>query len=118
MRPVAWTPRKSPRREEPIRPPRAAVGCAREFNGVFETGWIMEHRSNMWLRALCAVVAGAVVGCGGGNGDGGNGGGNAARLAQSHSTTLALSNDNAYVWSVNPDSDSVSLLEVAGDRNR
>jgi YVTN family beta-propeller protein len=78
----------------------------------------MEHRSNTWLHALCAALASAVVGCGGGSGDGGNGGGNAARLAQSHSTTLALSSDNAHVWSVNPDSDSVSLLEVAGDRNR
>src|SRR5688572_31244837 len=78
----------------------------------------MEYRSNTWRQALCALAASALVGCGGGNGDGGNGGGNAARLAQSHSTTLALSNDNTYVWSVNPDSDSVSLLEVAGDRNR
>src|SRR5688572_3013391 len=78
----------------------------------------MEHRSNTWLHALCAALASAVVGCGGGSGDGGNGGGNAARLAQSHSTTLALSHDSAYVWSVNPDSDSVSLLDVASDRNR
>jgi len=31
---------------------------------------------------------------------------------------LALTNDNAFVWSVNPDSDSVSLIEVAGDRNQ
>ena len=30
---------------------------------------------------------------------------------------LALTSDNAFVWSVNPDNDSVTLIEVADDRN-
>ena len=76
----------------------------------------MEHRYSRWLPALCVAAASALASCGGGGG-GGNGG-NAARLAQSHSSPLALTTDNAFVWSVNPDNDSVSLIEVAGDRNR
>ena len=72
--------------------------------------------------ALGVAALTALASCGGGyNGGngGGNGGGNAPppRLAQSHSTPLALTSDNAFVWSVNPDNDSVSVFEVAGDRN-
>ncbi|MFI4930621.1 MAG: YncE family protein, partial [Burkholderiales bacterium] len=83
----------------------------------------MEHRFNRWLLALGVAALTALASCGGGY-SGGNGAGNGAgnapppRLAQSHSTALALTSDNAFVWSVNPDSDSVSLFEVAGDRNR
>jgi YVTN family beta-propeller protein len=82
----------------------------------------MDHRYKGWLAATCLAVATALASCGGGYGGGGNGGGNgvaiAPRLAQSHSTPLALTSDNAFVWSVNPDSDSVTLLEVAADKNR
>ena len=71
--------------------------------------------------AACLAVVSVLASCGGGYG-GGNGTAYAPppapRLAQSHSTPLALTSDNGFVWSVNPDSDSVSLLEVAGDRNR
>jgi len=87
----------------------------------------MEHRCNRWLKALqCAVIV-VLASCGGGygggngggnGGNGGNGGGNAPRLAQSHSTPLVVSSDNASVWSVNPDSDSVTLFDVASDANR
>ena len=77
----------------------------------------MQRQSLRWLPALGVAAACVLASCGGGYG-GDNGGGNAARLAQSHSTTLALTSDNAFVWSVNPDNDSVSLLEVANDRNR
>lgn len=78
----------------------------------------MKHRINGSLAALCITAVIALAACGGYDGGGNNGGGNAARLSQSHSAPLALSSDNAHVWSVNPDSDSVSLLEVASDRNR
>ncbi|HYJ97587.1 MAG TPA: YncE family protein, partial [Burkholderiaceae bacterium] len=85
----------------------------------------MRHRGyGSWFSVL-GVACAALAGCGGGggNGDGGSGGGGgggggaAARLTQSHSTVLALTSDNAFVWSVNPDNDSVTLLEVANDRN-
>jgi len=76
----------------------------------------MQRQSLRWLPALGVAAACVLASCGGGYG--GDGGGNAARLAQSHSTALALTSDNALVWSVNPDNDSVSLLEVANDRNR
>jgi len=78
----------------------------------------MEHRFNGWRMALCFAALAVLASCGGGYGGGGNGAGNAPpRLAQSHSTPLALTSDNAFVWSVNPDSDSISLFEVAADRN-
>jgi YVTN family beta-propeller protein len=71
--------------------------------------------------AACLAAVSVLASCGGGYG-GGNGAAYAPppapRLAQSHSTPLALTSDNGFVWSVNPDSDSVSLFEVAGDRNR
>jgi YVTN family beta-propeller protein len=77
----------------------------------------MRHRVHgRWFSAFGAAAL-ALVGCGGGGG-GGGGGDAAARLTQSHSTVLALTRDSEFVWSVNPDSDSVTLLEVAGDRNR
>jgi YVTN family beta-propeller protein len=38
--------------------------------------------------------------------------------APTYSAPLALSKDDRYVWVVNPDNDSVSLLEVAGEANR
>jgi YVTN family beta-propeller protein len=77
---------------------------------------MMRHRDHgRWFSAFGAAAL-ALVGCGGGGG--GGGGDAAARLAQSHSTVLALSSDSAFVWSVNPDNDSVSLIEVAHDRNR
>ena len=78
----------------------------------------MGHRFGSWPTALCLAAVVALASCGGGYG-GGNGAGNAPpRLAQSHSTPLALTSDSGFVWSVNPDSDSVSLFDVAGDRNR
>jgi YVTN family beta-propeller protein len=33
------------------------------------------------------------------------------------SSTIAISHDDRFVWVVNPDNDSVSLLEVGGDAN-
>jgi YVTN family beta-propeller protein len=83
----------------------------------------MKDRFEQWLKALGLAALCALAACGGGSGGNGNGngggnvGGNAPRLAQSHSTTIALTGDNAYVWSVNPDNDSVSMFEVAADRN-
>jgi len=97
-------------------------GCLRTVANVFNLsiGVTMEHRTHGWLHTACIAAALALAGCGGGYGgnDNGGGGGNAPRLAQSHSSPLALTADNAFVWSVNPDNDSVSLLEVANDRNR
>src|SRR5512134_2500799 len=79
----------------------------------------MRHRGyGRWFGAAGLCAAALLAACGGGYGDGGGGGNGAARLAQSHSTVLALTSDSAFVWSVNPDNDSVSLLEVANDRNR
>jgi YVTN family beta-propeller protein len=78
----------------------------------------MRHRGyGKWFGAAALCAAALLAACGGGYGDGGGGNG-AARLAQSHSSVLALTSDSALVWSVNPDNDSVSVLEVANDRNR
>ena len=68
-----------------------------------------------------ATLALAISGCGGGGGGGGNnngGGGNQALLAESHSSPIALTSDNQYIWSVNPDTDTVSVMNVAGDKNQ
>ncbi|HET9207223.1 MAG TPA: beta-propeller fold lactonase family protein, partial [Burkholderiaceae bacterium] len=77
----------------------------------------MRHRDyGRWFSAFGAAAL-ALTGCGGGGG-GGGGGDATPPLTQSNSAVLALTSDSAFVWSVNPDSDSVSLLEVAGDKNR
>lgn len=79
----------------------------------------MAHRNSFWwLCSLSLAAAATLVACGGGGGYGGGGGGNAPRLTQSHSSPLALSANNAFVWSVNPDNDSVSVMDVAADRNQ
>ncbi len=67
-----------------------------------------------WISAT--VVALAMSACGGGGGN--NGGGNQVLLNESHSTPIALTSDDAYVWSVNPDTDSVAVFNVAGDKNQ
>jgi YVTN family beta-propeller protein len=74
-----------------------------------------------WIGA--ASMALTVGGCGGGGGDGGGGGnpaggGNQAVLKESRSSPIALSIDNRYVWSVNPDTDTVSVMDVTGDKNQ
>lgn len=66
-----------------------------------------------WIGTTALVLA--VSGCGGG---GGGGGVNQPLLAQSHSSPIALTGDNRFVWSVNPDTDNVSVMEVAGDKNQ
>jgi YVTN family beta-propeller protein len=77
------------------------------------------------FAALCLSAGSLLTACGGGGG--GYGGGNnppppppppPARLAESHSSPVALSSDGNLVWSVNPDSDTVSVFDVGGDRNR
>ena len=80
---------------------------------------ICQHcRQRHWLQALCLVAAAALAGCGGGGyGGGGGGGGNAPRLAESHSAPLALTRDSRFVWSVNPDNNSVSVFDVLNDAN-
>ncbi len=60
-------------------------------------------------------VAGLVIAM---NGCGGGGGGNQALLKESHSSPIAVTGDNNYVWSLNPDADSVSVLFVSGDKNQ
>src|SRR5262249_13413288 len=77
------------------------------------------------LMAALYISAASILGaCGGGGG--GYGGGNnpppppppPPTLSESHSGPLALTSDGTYVWSVNPATDSVSVLDVGGDRNR
>lgn len=68
-------------------------------------------------RSLLLALSWIVSACGGGGGYGGNNP-PPARLAESHSSPIALSADGAAVWSVNPDNDSVSIIEVAADRHR
>ena len=81
-------------------------------------------KRNTWMAALYFSAASMLAACGGGGG--GYGGGSPPpppppppppKLAESHSSTLALTSDGTYIWSVNPDSDTVSLLDVGGDRN-
>ena len=38
--------------------------------------------------------------------------------APTHSSPIALTSDDRYVWSVNPDNDSVSVFEVANEANK
>ena len=35
-----------------------------------------------------------------------------------HSSPIAITSDNEFVWSVNPDNNSVSVFHVAGDANQ
>ena len=77
-------------------------------------------REMSWTSMVAFAMA--LAGCGGGghddnNGNGGGGGGNQARLAESYSSPIALTTDGAYVWVANPDNDSVSVMNVAGDKN-
>jgi len=80
-------------------------------------------RQKTLLAGLCLSAGSMLAACGGGGG--GYGGGNAPppppppppRLAESHSSTLALTSDGSTVWSVNPDSDTVSVIDVGADRN-
>ncbi len=78
-----------------------------------------------FLAALCLGASAMLAACGGGGG--GYGGNNnaappppppPARLSESHSSTIALSSDSTTVWSVNPDTDTVSVFDVGADRNR
>ena len=71
-----------------------------------------------WIGAT--MLALSASGCGGGGGDGGgnNNGGNQALLTESRSSPIAITSDNNYVWSVNPDADSVSVMDVSGDKNQ
>lgn len=70
-----------------------------------------------WASATALALA--MSACGGGGGGGNNGGGgNQALLKESRSTPIALTSDDNYVWSVNPDTDSVSVMNVAGDKNQ
>jgi DNA-binding beta-propeller fold protein YncE len=81
------------------------------------------------MAALYISAAAMLAACGGGGGGYGGGGGNPPapaptppppppRLVESHSSPIALTTDGIYVWSVNPDNDTVSLFDVGGDRNR
>ena len=79
------------------------------------------HQGGRRLRALCWTVAGLMAGCGGGGGGYQNpppANPPAPRLAESHSSPIALTTDGAWVWSVNTDSNTVSVMEVAADKNR
>lgn len=80
------------------------------------------HRGGRRLWALGWIAAAFLAACGGGGG-GGYGGSPApapapARLAESHSTPIALTANGAAVWSVNTDNNTVSVMDVANDRNR
>ena len=70
-----------------------------------------------WLIGTAFILA--IAGCGGGGGGGNNGGGvvKPLVLAESYSSPIALTTDGAFVWVANPDNDTVSVLEVAGDKN-
>jgi YVTN family beta-propeller protein len=87
----------------------------------------MDRFSRKTLMAALYVSAAAMLAaCGGGGG--GYGGGNTPppppppppppKLSESHSSPVALTTDGTYVWSVNPDNDSVSVIDVGSDRNR
>ena len=73
-----------------------------------------------WIGIVGLVLTVSACGGGGGGYDDGNngGGGNQALLKESHSSPIALTGDNNYVWSVNPDADSVSVMDVSGDKNQ
>lgn len=72
-----------------------------------------------WIGIVGLVLTVSACGGGGGYDDGNNGGGgNQALLKESHSSPIALTGDNNYVWSVNPDADSVSVMDISGDKNQ
>ena len=68
-----------------------------------------------WFAAAIFTVT--VAGCGGGGGNNDHGG-KQALLAESYSSPIALTSDGTTVWAVNPDNDSVSIMNVAGDKNQ
>lgn len=77
------------------------------------------NATRTWI-ALASLSL-AMMGCGGGGGGGDGGGGNnppaAAVLTESYSSPIALTTDDKFAWVVNPDNDSVSVMEVAADKN-
>jgi YVTN family beta-propeller protein len=80
----------------------------------------MGNRRKVWTRGfvLAAVAVGAVAVADWWRA-GSAGVVRAQPLAASatHSSPIALTTDNAFVWSVNPDNNSVSVFNVAGDAN-
>ena len=44
--------------------------------------------------------------------------GKSKKLAATRSSPIAITGDDKFVWSVNPDNDSVSVFNVAGDANK
>jgi YVTN family beta-propeller protein len=44
--------------------------------------------------------------------------GKGKKLAATRSSPIAITGDDRFVWSVNPDNDSVSVFDVAGDANK
>ena len=81
-----------------------------EMKAAKQVGW-----SSM---AAIAFIIGGCGGGGGGDGDNNGGGGNQSPLTESYSSPIALTFDGAYVWVANPDNDSVSVMNVAGDKNQ
>ena len=83
---------------------------------------MQHHQGSARLSVLCSVTALLLAACGGGgyadNGNTYGGGQTAARLSESRSSTLALTSDGNTVWSLNPDVDTVSVLDVSGDKNQ
>ena len=78
----------------------------------------MQVRNGSWrLRALGWGVAALIAGCGGGSGSGYQASAPPPRLSESHSAPLVLTSDGARLWSVNPDADTVSVLDVAADHH-
>lgn len=69
--------------------------------------------ATLWTLLVAALIASALTGREGVvSAQGG------ARLAVSFSSPIALTNDDRFLWVANPDNDTVSVFEVAGDANR
>jgi YVTN family beta-propeller protein len=73
-----------------------------------------------FMVALASLAAFVLVACGGGGGDGGGGGNDPPAPSVSRGPTssgpIQISPDDKTVWVANPDTNTVALLDVNGDR--
>jgi YVTN family beta-propeller protein len=91
----------------------------RTRKGTISKETAMRKRRNVWLEGVVLATAVAAIGVAG------RWSGSMSPVANAqtngplptHSSPIAITSDDAFVWSVNPDNNSVSVFNVAGDAN-
>ena len=77
-------------------------------------GLVVASTSAIALSGAITVALAATPSVDSGDQDDGKG----KKLAATRSSPIAITSDDRFVWSVNPDNDSVSVFNVAGDANK